>query len=291
MILDRGPVTQKTLKKSDFYSNSPVDMPALLENLPGVSTSDAGNGIGYSGLRIRGSDQSRINVMIDGVPVNDAESSKCLLGRSPDLIEDVEMVQVQRGVGLSTAGPGAFGANINLLTGQLPANEKALANIGYGSFNSQKYGVSYNTGSFGKYFNMKFRGSRILSDGYIDRASSSLWAGSVQTQYKRNKFSLAAIVYWGKEKTYQAWNGMPIQYYLADKGSTFNSAGLKSNGTYFDDETDNYGQLYSRIIGTYDFLKIHHSKLLCIILWGKDITINTGKKISMNTSRTLSRRM
>lgn len=251
---DHSPVTQKTIRKEDFYSNAPVDMPALLENLPGtVSTSDAGNGIGYSAMRIRGSDQTRINVMIDGVPVNDAESQNVFWVDLPDLIEDVEMVQVQRGVGISTAGPGAFGANINLQTGQLPETQRISANAGYGSFNSQKYGLSFNTGTIGKYFRMKFRGSRISSDGYIDRASSSLWAGSFQSQYKKDNFSLAANFYWGKERTSQAWNGMPIQYYLADNKSTYNSAGLKGDGTFFDDETDNYRQLYSRMIGTYDF--------------------------------------
>ena len=253
---DNGSVTQKTIKKTDFYSNSPGDMPALLENLPGsVSTSDAGNGIGYSGIRIRGSDQSRINVMIDGVPVNDAESQNVFWVDLPDLIEDVEMVQVQRGVGVSTSGPGAFGANINLQTGKLSDDLGISVNAGNGSFNSQKYGLTYNTGRFGKYFNMKLRGSRITSDGYIDRATSDLWASSVQTQFKKDKLTLAANVYWGKERTYQAWNGMPIQYYLADNHSTYNSAGEKSDGTYFDDETDNYRQLYSRIIGTYDFKK------------------------------------
>ena len=253
---DNGSVTQKTIKKTDFYLNSPSDMPALLENLPGsVSTSDAGNGIGYSGIRIRGSDQSRINVMIDGVPVNDAESQNVFWVDLPDLIEDVEMVQVQRGVGVSTSGPGAFGANINLQTGKLSDDMGVSANAGYGSFNSQKYGLAYSTGRFGKYFNMKLRGSRITSDGYIDRATSDLWAGSVQTQFKKDKLTLAANIYWGKERTYQAWNGMPIQYYLTDNKSTYNSAGLKSNGTFFDDETDNYRQLYSRIIGTYDFKK------------------------------------
>ncbi|HNA76595.1 MAG TPA: TonB-dependent receptor plug domain-containing protein, partial [Saprospiraceae bacterium] len=136
-------VTQKTLSKSRIYSDNPADMPSILESLPGsVSTSDAGNGIGYSALRIRGSDQTRINVTIDGVPVNDAESQDIFWVDLPDIIEDVESVQIQRGVGVSTAGPGAFGANINLRTGMLSKIPLLTANVGYGSFNSQKYGLA-----------------------------------------------------------------------------------------------------------------------------------------------------
>jgi len=247
-------VTQKTISKSSIYTNNPVDMPGLLELLPGaVSTSDAGNGIGYSALRIRGSDQTRINVMIDGVPVNDAESQNVFWVDLPDLIEDVQSIQVQRGVGVSTAGPGAFGANINLRTGLLDEKPVISLNAGYGSFNSQKYGIVVNSGTVGKYFRFKVRGSRISSDGYIDRASSDLWAGSFQSQYIRERFSLAANVYWGKEITYQAWNGMPIRYYMQDRRSTYNPAGLKGDGTFFDDETDNYRQIYSRLIARYRF--------------------------------------
>ncbi|MCC7149165.1 MAG: TonB-dependent receptor plug domain-containing protein [Saprospiraceae bacterium] len=243
-------VTQKTLSKSRIYSDNPADMPSILESLPGsVSTSDAGNGIGYSALRIRGSDQTRINVTIDGVPVNDAESQDIFWVDLPDIIEDVESVQIQRGVGVSTAGPGAFGANINLRTGMLSKIPLLTANVGYGSFNSQKYGLALSSGVLGKYFRFKIRGSRISSDGYMDRASSQLWAGSFQSQYVRQRFSLAANVYWGKEETYQAWEGTPIQFYKADPGTTFNPAGLKSDGAYYSDQKDFYRQVYSRLIG------------------------------------------
>lgn len=251
---DRSPVTQKTIRKSAIDVAAPLDMPMLLEVMPSsVSTSDAGNGIGYSSLRIRGSDQTRINVMIDGVPVNDAESQNVFWVDLPDLIEDVENVQVQRGIGISTAGPGAFGANINLQTGDLKETMGLSANVGYGSQNSQRYGISAHSGRVGKYFKFKVRGSHVLSDGYIDRAFSKLWAGSFQSQFNKGPLSIAANIYWGKERTYQAWNGVPQQYAFDRTLRTYNSAGLKNDGTYFDDETDNYAQTYSRMIGAYRF--------------------------------------
>lgn len=243
-------VTQKTFSKSRIYSDNPADMPSILESLPGsVATSDAGNGIGYSALRIRGSDQTRINVMIDGVPVNDAESQDIFWVDLPDIIEDVQSVQIQRGVGVSTAGPGAFGANINLRTGMLSESPLLSASAGYGSFNSQKYGLALSSGVLAKYFRFKVRGSRISSDGYIDRASSDLWSGSFQSQYVRKRFSLAANIYWGKEATYQAWDGTPIQLYKADPSTTYNPAGEKIDGTFYDDQKDFYRQIYSRMIG------------------------------------------
>jgi len=252
-VTESSAVTQKTISKNSIYTNNVTDMPLLLESLPGsVATSDAGNGVGYSALRIRGSDQTRINVMIDGVPVNDAESQNVFWVDLPDMVEDVQSIQVQRGVGVSTAGPGAFGANINLKTGLLSDKPSLSANVGYGSFNSNKYGLSVNSGSLGD-FHFKVRGSHVSSDGYIDRATADLWAASFQSQYSKNKFSLAANAYWGKQTTYQAWNGLPVNYYLENNATTYNPSGLKGDGTFFDDETDNYMQLYSRVIGNYRF--------------------------------------
>lgn len=248
---DNSAVTQKTVSRKTVYSGSEAsDMPSLLSSLPGsVSTSDAGNNIGYSGLRIRGSDQTRINVMIDGVPVNDAESQNVFWVDLPDLIEDIQNIQIQRGVGISTAGPGAFGANINLRSGFLSAVPVLMTQAGFGSFNTFKLSASGQSGTLWKYFRFKVRGSMISSDGYIDRASSDLNSGSIQAQYIRDKFSLTGHFYLGKERTYQAWNGVPIQYYLQDYKTTYNPSGLKGDGTFFDDETDNYTQIYNRLIG------------------------------------------
>ena len=250
-------ITQKTISRNELYSGSEaIDMPALLESLPGsVSTSDAGNNIGYSSLRIRGSDQTRINVMIDGVPINDAESQNVFWVDLPDLIEDVQSIQVQRGVGVSTAGPGAFGANINLRSGFLSDKPSFSLQSGFGSFNSYKLSSTLQSGTVAKYFRFKVRGSLISSDGYIDRAKSDLWSSSVQVQYIRSGFNLAGHFYMGKEKTYQAWNGIPYQFYIDDPATTYNPSGLKGDGSIFDDETDNYRQMYSRIIGRWNIVQ------------------------------------
>ncbi|HQW12503.1 MAG TPA: TonB-dependent receptor [Saprospiraceae bacterium] len=242
------PVTQKTIRKSSLQTASAKDIPVLLESLPSaLSSSDAGNGVGYTYLRIRGSDQTRINVTLDGVPVNDAESQNVFWVDLPDMIEDAAAIQVQRGLGLSAAGPGAFGANINLQT-SVPTDSFGVGvNTGLGSFDTKKINLTVNSGSLGGHFKFKVRGSRISSAGYIDRASSNLWASSFQSYLTLGQTSIQANVYYGKEKTYQAWVGVPYHYFYGDK-PTYNPAGLIEGNTFFDDETDNFTQVYSRVI-------------------------------------------
>ncbi len=222
------------------------DLPYALNSLPSVViNSDAGNGVGYTGMRIRGSDGTRINVTINGVPINDAESQGTYFVDMPDILSSTNNIQVQRGVGTSANGAGAFGASINMQTNQL--NEKAYAQINNsaGSFNTIKNTIAAGTGLINNHFTFDARATRISSDGYIDRAASNLTSYYVSGGYYGKKSVLKAIVFSGQEKTYQAWN-----YVLEDSikagNRTFNSCGLyhdaKGNIKYYINETDNYKQ-------------------------------------------------
>lgn len=222
------------------------DLPFALNSMASVVVnSDAGNGVGYTGLRIRGSDGTRINVTINGIPVNDAESQSTFFVNMPDFLSSTNSIQVQRGVGTSANGAGAFGASINMQTNQL--NEKAYAQINnsIGSFNTIKNTIAAGTGLINNHFTFDARASRINSDGYIDRAKSNLSSFYVAAGYYGKKTSVKAIVFSGTEKTYQAWN-----YVLKDSidngNRTDNSCGTyyDANGKikYYDNETDNYKQ-------------------------------------------------
>lgn len=222
------------------------DIPILLNNLTSVvANSDAGNGIGYTSLRVRGSDATRVNVTINGVPVNDAESQGTFWVNMPDLVSSVNSIQLQRGVGASSNGAGAFGASLNLETSAL--NEKAYAQmmVSAGSFNTLRTTVSAGSGLIAKKFAIDVRGSQITSDGYIDRAASTLRSYYASAGYYGKKTIIKAISFNGWEKTYQAWYYVPED--SIKKGNrTFNPAGLYSdkNGknAYYDNETDNYNQ-------------------------------------------------
>lgn len=222
------------------------DVPLLLNNLTSVvASSDAGNGIGYTGIRIRGSDATRVNVTINGVPVNDAESQGTFWVNMPDLTSSLNSIQVQRGVGASSNGAGAFGASINLETNAL--NEKPYAQViaTAGSFNTMRATLAAGSGLIAKKFAVDVRGSQISSDGYIDRASSLLRSYYLSGGYYGKKTVIKAISFNGWEKTYQAWYYVPED--SIKKGNrTFNPAGqyFDANGKaqYYDNETDNYNQ-------------------------------------------------
>jgi iron complex outermembrane receptor protein len=222
--------------------NLGADLPYLLDQTPSVVVnSDAGNGIGYTGMRIRGSDQTRVNVTVNGIPVNDAESQGVFWVDFPDLASSVNSIQIQRGLGTSSNGAGAFGGTVNIQT--LNENEKASASLSnsYGSFNSRKHTLQIGTGKLARkrtdqhssFFTFDTRLSWIASDGYIDRATSDLKSFYIAGAYHHQKHSLRLIAFSGKEKTYQAWYGVP-------KDS------LETNRTYnpytYKNETDNYIQ-------------------------------------------------
>ena len=223
------------------------DIPYLISLTPSVvSTSDAGTGIGYTGFRVRGSDPTRINVTIDGIPLNDAESQGVWWVNMPDFSSSVEDIQIQRGVGTSTNGAGAFGASINLKTQTLKTKAYTTTNNTFGSYNTLKNNITFGTGLISEKFTLDGRLSRLYSDGYIDRATSDLKSLYLSGAYYGSDEVLKLSLISGKEKTYQAWNGVPLNYINIDSLRTYNSY------TYAN-ETDNYWQ---------DHYLMHYTKQL-----------------------------
>jgi len=235
-------VDNETLQKQNLGQ----DAPFMLNQLPSVVVnSDAGAGVGYTGLRIRGSDGTRINVTINGVPVNDAESQGTFFVNMPDFVSGTNNIQVQRGVGASSNGAGAFGASINFQTNEL--KDKAYANsiTTAGSYNTLRQTLMAGTGLLNNKFTFDARASRIASNGYIDRSSSNLQSYYLAGGYYGKKSVLKFINFSGHEKTYQAWYYVPED--SLNKGNrTYNPAGeyydLNGKIKYYDNETDNYKQ-------------------------------------------------
>ena len=221
---------KKEIEKMDIGQ----DIPYILNLTPSlVSTSDAGAGVGYTGLRIRGTDISRINVTVNGIPMNDPESQGVWWVNMPDLASSLNSIQIQRGVGTSTNGTAAFGASINMQTSKLSLEPYAELGLSYGSFNTQRYRLSTSTGLIDNKWSVDARLSKMSSDGYIDRASSDMKSFYVSGAYYGKRSILRINVFSGKEKTYQAWNGVP-------------KVSLDTNRTYnpytYDNQTDNYQQ-------------------------------------------------
>ncbi|MBB4119366.1 iron complex outermembrane receptor protein [Mesonia hippocampi] len=242
------PVAFTNVESEELKSrNLGQDIPTLLNFLPSVvMTSDAGNGIGYSGIRVRGSDATRINVTINGIPYNDAESHGTFWVNMPDLVSSVENIQVQRGVGTSTNGAGAFGASINLLTDG--AKEKASAEIAnsYGSYNTWRHNVKFSTGKISDHFEFSGRLSKIKSDGYIDRSWVDMKSYFLQGAYQDDNRLIKAVVFGGDQQTYQAWNGLEDKEKLKND-RTYNTAGEMYDKAgnfvgFYKNETDNYKQ-------------------------------------------------
>ena len=194
------------LEKNNFGK----DLPFLLESSPSVvTTSDAGAGVGYTGIRIRGVDASRINVTINGIPVNDPESHDVYWVNMPDLTSSINNIEIQRGIGTSTNGAAAFGANLNIKTDDISTNSYGVLDNAYGSFNTLKNTIKAGTGLINGKFSMDVRLSQILSDGYIDRASSNLKSYFLSGAYVGKKSVVKAVAFSGKEITYQSWYGTP----------------------------------------------------------------------------------
>ena len=207
---DKTPIAKTNLSRKEIEKrNNGQDLPFLLQFTPSVVVnSDAGNGIGYTGIRIRGTDASRINITLNGIPYNDAESQGTFLVNIPDFVSSTGSIQVQRGVGTSTNGAGAFGGSINLSTNEVKTQRSLELNNTVGSFNSWKNTLLFNSGIFGNHFTFDARLSSIRSDGYVDRASSNLRAFYSSLAYVDENNSLRLNVFSGKEKTYQSWYGV-----------------------------------------------------------------------------------
>jgi iron complex outermembrane receptor protein len=232
------------------------DMPYLLSLTPSlVATSDAGTGIGYTSFRIRGSDANRINMTVNGIPLNDAESHTVFFVNMPDFSASTGDIQVQRGIGSSSNGAGAFGGTVNMQTNNL--NQKSYANwsTAAGSFGTLKNTVMVGSGLLeGKYI-VEARMSKINSDGFVDRGASDLRSFYLTGGYFTKNSLLKAVVFSGKEKTYQAWYGVPST--LLEKNRTYNPAGIiygKDGAvSYYDNETDNYQQDHYQLHLTHQF--------------------------------------
>lgn len=241
------PFTQSMIYKSNIVKNNlGQDIPFLLNQVPGaVANSDAGNGVGYTGIRIRGTDPSRINFTINGISYNDAESQGVFLVNMPDLLSSTNSIQIQRGVGTSTNGAGAFGATVNMLTNEIQEKAYMELNNSVGSFSTFKHTFKAGTGLINKRYTVDFRLSSIKSDGYIERASSDLKSFYISAASIKENSSLRFNIISGKEKTYQAWYGVSEEQLKINR--RFNEAGLRPVGDPYDNETDNYWQTHYQL--------------------------------------------
>ncbi len=241
---DKAPFTKTNLSKEQIAKvNLGQDLPYVLNQTPSVVVnSDAGNGVGYTGIHIRGTDASRINVTLNGIPYNDAESQGTYFVDLPDITSSVNSIQIERGVGTSSNGAGAFGATINLSTNEVNKEKYLKLDNSYGSFNTWKNTLKVGTGLLANHFLIDARVSKISSDGYIDRATSDLKSLYFSAAYLDKKSSLRFNIISGKEKTYQAWYGVPESY--LDIHRTYNPAGTEKPGSPYANETDNYIQTH-----------------------------------------------
>ena len=237
--------TYQNISREELEKNNlGQDLPFLLNHTAStVITSDAGAGIGYTGIRIRGSDPTRINITINGIPYNDSESQGTYLVDMPDMASSVDNIQIQRGVGTSTNGAGAFGASINIQTTTRGDSAYAELNNTYGSFNSWKNTLKIGSGLINNRFSFDGRLSQIKSEGYIDRATSNLTSYFMSGAYYGSKSILRANIFSGKEKTYQAWNGVPQNLLISDR--TY-------NGFTYENQTDNYTQTHYQLLYSRD---------------------------------------
>lgn len=250
--------------------NMGQDLPVLLNFSPSlVSTSDAGGGVGYTGIRIRGSDATRINVTVNGIPYNDAESQGVFWVNMPDFASSVSSIQIQRGVGTSTNGAGAFGASVNINTNAFRETAYAELNNSYGSFNTFKNTLKVGSGLIKDKFTFDARLSRVSSDGFVDRASSELHSYYLSGGYFGKKSFVRVNVFSGKERTYQSWNGVPeaklrgdregiLSYidrnYLSEKDAAnlLNSDNRTYNSYTYKNEVDNYRQDHYQIVSSHN---------------------------------------
>ena len=242
----KTPIAFTNINKNQIINkNLGQDLPIIVSMSPSlVTTSDAGAGVGYTSLRIRGTDPTRINVTINGIPLNDSESQGVWWVNMPDFSSSLENIQIQRGVGTSTNGSSAFGASINLKTSSFTKSPYFETNNTIGSYSTLKNNLVFGTGLIKNKFSFDGRISKISSDGYIDRASSDLKSLFIQGSYFLEKSVLKAIMFTGQEITYQAWNGVPKKF--LDSNRTYNSY------TY-ENEIDNYKQTH---------YQLHYSKEL-----------------------------
>ena len=267
---DNIPIAYNNLSKDEISDrNLGQDLPILLNFLPNVvTTSDAGAGIGYTGIRIRGINSQSTNVTINGIPYNDAESNLTYWVDLPDFSSSIENLQVQRGIGTSVNGSGAFGASINILTDNISQDPFFESNNTLGSYNTYKNTFRFSTGLINDVFEFSGRLSKIDSDGYIDRASSDLKSYFLQVSYKKNNTLIKLLNFGGHEITYHAWNGIDLQ--TLEENRTYNPSGLyydlEGNPQFHENELDNYKQ---------DHFQFHWTQSM-----NKNLTSNLGLNLT-----------
>lgn len=244
---EKNPFAKTNLTKAEIKKlNIGQDLPFILNNTPSVVVnSDAGTGIGYTGIRIRGTDATRINVTLNGIPYNDAESLGTFFVDVPDIASSAGSIQVQRGVGTSANGAGSFGGSINVSTNELNKEKHLELSSTAGSYESFKNTLVFNSGIFGKHFTVDARMSNIRSQGYIERASARLQSYFLSTAYVTEKSSLRLNVFTGKERTYQAYFG--VNETALDTNRRYNSAGTEKPGTPYENEVDDYRQTHYQL--------------------------------------------
>ena len=249
----KTPIAFTNMNKEQLKAvNYGQDVPYLLSLTPSVTmTSDAGNGIGYTSLRIRGTDPSRINITANGIPMNDAESSTVFWVNMGDFASSVQSMQIQRGVGTSTNGAGAFGATLNMQTENIGIEPFIGLDLSGGSYYSHKQTLRFGTGLISEHWGIQGRLSNIGSKGYLDRASTKLNSYLLQAGYFGDNTMVKFITFNGMEETYHAWN-YTSKYEQSLYGRTYNSCGeyndAEGNTRYYDNQTDNYHQQNYQLI-------------------------------------------
>ncbi|HUC80658.1 MAG TPA: TonB-dependent receptor plug domain-containing protein, partial [Flavisolibacter sp.] len=248
-----APFAKTNLNRQQIQQqNLGQDLPFVLNQTPSVVVnSDAGNGIGYTGIRIRGTDATRINVTVNGIPFNDPESNGAFFVNLPDILSSTSSIQIQRGVGTSTNGAAAFGGTINLSTHETRLQPYFESNNSYGSFQSLKNNIRVGSGLIGNHFTTELRLSQIKSNGFVERAKSDLQSYYFSTAYLSDKTTLRFTTFSGKEKTYQAWNGVTEADLKNNR--RVNYSGTEKPGEPYDDETDNYKQDHYQLFFTQKF--------------------------------------
>ena len=291
---DNSPVPFVNISKKDLENtNLAQDLPTLLKNTPSVlTTSDSGTGIGYSSIRVRGSDQSRVNVTINGVPYNDSESMSVYWVNLPDFASSIESIQIQRGVGTSTNGSAAFGGSVNIQTNA--ASDVALFEINnsLGSFNTVKNSVSFSTGFINDKFELSGRLSRIKSGGYIDRSGSKLRSYFLQGIYKDSNTLIKLLNFAGHEITDQAWFG--IDSTTLESNRRYNPAGeyydKNGNVLYYDNQDDNYKQDHYQLHWNQDYENGWISNFGLHYTYGRGFFENYNLAFDSNSSDNIDRR-
>ena len=255
-----APVTHSNLSKKEIEKrNLGQDIPVLINYLPSVVTSsDAGAGIGYTYLRVRGSDGSRVNVTVNGIPYNDSESQGTFWVNMGDFASSTQSLQLQRGVGTSTNGSGAFGASLNILTDAVSENANGEISNSFGSYGTRKHTIKFSTGKLNDHFELAGRLSNIYSDGYVDRAFTDLKSYFLHGSYTDDNTLIKALIFGGKEQTYQAWAGLTKEQLEEDR---------RQNTYTYENETDNYQQ---------DHYQLH---------WNEKLNENWSTNIGLNYTR------